>query len=344
MSKPNKRERGMKEALYYKKTGEKQVQCILCPHFCFLKENEIGKCKIRKNVNGILYSLSYGKPIAIHVDPIEKKPLYHFLPGTMSFSIGMAGCNLRCLHCQNWEMSQKGPEDIPTVDVKAGKIMKEALKSDCPSISYTYSEPLVSYEYILEIAKLAKKEGVRNIIVSNGFINPEPLKELCRYIDGANIDLKSIKEGFYKDVCGARTQPILETLKILKQKKIWIEVTNLLIPTLNDRTNEIEELVYWIKENLGIDTPLHFSAFYPSYKLIKLPATSITILKKARNLALDAGLKYVYTGNFPDMEGSTTFCPKCKKAIIKRQGFNITENCIDKGKCQCGEKIAGIWN
>lgn len=334
----------MKEAVYYKKIGEKNVQCILCPHFCFLKENETGRCRVRKNIKGILYSLSYEQPVAINLDPIEKKPLYNFLPGTIAFSIGMAGCNSRCLHCQNWEMSQRGPEEIPAPKVSAKEIMREALKSKCPTISYTYSEPLVSYEYVLDIAKLAKKVGLKNTIVSNGFINPAPLKELCKYIDGANIDLKSISDKFYREICGVRVSPVLEALKILKWGGVWIEIANLIIPTLNDKEEDIKNLVKWVKENLGTKVPLHFTAFYPCYKLSHLPSTPLETLKKARKIALQEGLKYVYTGNIQDEDGESTFCPKCGKLVIKRRLFSVIENNLKNGKCKyCNREIDGFW-
>jgi len=335
----------MREAQFYHKLKNKVVQCELCPHFCTLKNNEIGKCRARKNINGILYSLSYEQPVAIHIDPIEKKPFYHFLPGTKAFSIGMAGCNLRCKNCQNYEMSQKGVEEIPVPKVNVKGVMEELLKSNCPTISYTYSEPLVSYEYLLDIAKLAKKAGIKNTIVSNGFINPAPLKELCKYIDGTNIDLKSINDKFYKEVCEARVSPVLETLKILKKEKVWTEITNLIIPTLNDSEKDIKELVKWVKENLGKETVLHFTAFYPCYKLSHLSPTPIETLKKARKIALGAGLKYVYTGNLEDEDGESTFCPKCKKLLVKRRLFSIIENNLKKGKCsKCDEKIDGVWS
>jgi pyruvate formate lyase activating enzyme len=335
----------MKEAAFCKKLKDKRVQCQLCPHYCTINENGTGKCKARKNIGGILYSLSYEHPITVNLDPIEKKPMYNFLPGTLSFSIGMAGCNLQCQHCQNWKISQKGPEEIPVRKVKAEDIVKGALKSKCPSISYTYSEPLVSWEYVFETAKLAKKQGIKNVIVSNGFINPEPLKELCRYIDAANIDLKSIEDKFYKDTCSARIEPVLETLKILKKENVWTEITNLIIPTLNDSSKDIKKLVEWIKDNLGENSILHFTAFYPQYQLSHLKPTSPKILEKARKIAFDAGLKYVYTGNIDDEEGNITYCPKCKKMLVKRKLFSIIENNLKKGRCiYCNEKIPGVYS
>lgn len=332
----------MKEAQFYRKLKNSVVQCELCPHYCTVKYDELGKCRVRKNIDGILYSLSYEQPVAINIDPIEKKPFYHFLPGSKAFSIGMAGCNLRCKQCQNWGISQKSPGEIPVLYVKAKDIVKEALKSKCPSISYTYSEPLVSYEYMLDIAKLAKKEKIKNTIVSNGFINPEPLKELCKYIDGANIDLKSINPKFYENVCRARLEPVLQALKLLKKENVWLEITNLIIPTLNDKASEIKRMVKWIKDNLGADVPVHFSAFFPCFELMNLPATSIQKLEEARKIAMKE-LNYVYTGNLRDEKGSTTYCQKSGKIAIKRQGFRVIENNVKNGLCSCREKIAGVF-
>jgi len=339
-----------KEALFWKiiNKEKKIVQCQLCPHFCTLKPGERGKCKVRENQQGKLYSLVYGKPCSLALDPIEKKTFYHFLPGEQALSIATAGCNLSCKHCQNWEISQSFPENIPSMNLSPQDVVEEAKKLKSRIISYTYTEPTIFYEYMLDIAKLAKKSKseIKNTIVSNGFINPEPLKELCRYIYGANIDLKSISDDFYKKICGANAgvKPILESLKILKQKGVWTEITNLLIPGLNDNEEDIEKLVLWVKENLGKETVVHFTAFYPTYKLSNLPRTSLETLKKARKVALSEGLKYVYTGNLPDDEGDSTFCPKCKEILIKRRFFSIIENKIKRGKCfNCGEKIAGVW-
>ncbi len=334
----------MKEALFYKKLKNKIVQCQLCPHFCTLKPGERGKCHVRENQNGKLVSLVYGKPCSLALDPIEKKPFYHFLPGEMALSIATPGCNLKCKHCQNWEISQSLPEKVPLMNFPPKKIIEEAKKKNVKVISYTYTEPTIFYEYMLDTAKLAKKSGIKNTIVSNGFINPLPLKELCKFIDGANIDLKSIKNDFYKKICDGKVNPILETLKILKREKVWLEITNLLIPTLNNSEKDIKELVSWIKKNLGIKIPLHFTAFYPCFELMNLPPTPLNTLRKARKIALDAGLKYVYTGNIPGYEGNTTFCPKCKKEIIIRKGFSTIENKTQKGKClYCKEKIDGVW-
>jgi len=332
-----------KEADFWKKLKENKVQCKLCPHFCVVENGKFGKCHVRKNIDGKLYAMSYEMPVSINIDPIEKKPLYHFLPGTKTYSIGMAGCNLGCSFCQNWELSQKSAEELLSPKVEAKRIVEQAKESGCPSISYTYSEPIVSYEFVMEVAKLARKKGLRNLLVSNGFINPEPLKKLCKHIDAANIDLKGITEDFYKKICGARLAPVLEALKIFKKKKVWLEVTNLIVPGLNDSKKDIEKLVLWVKDNLGVDVPLHLSAFHPMYKLKYVPPTTLEKLREAKDIALKQGLKYVYTGNLPDKEGSTTYCFKCRNPLITRHGFSIVRSSIVQGKCKCKTKIAGIW-
>jgi len=333
----------MKEASYYKKLKNENVQCLLCPKNCVIKKDSYGFCNSRKNIDGKLYSIVYSNPDAVHIDPIEKKPLYHFLPGSKALSIGTIGCNLECKHCQNWTMSRAKPEEIAIQNISPEEIVEIAIKNNCKIISYTYNEPTVFFEYMLNCAKIAKKKGIKNMIVSNGFINEEPLKELCKYIDGANIDLKAFNNKFYKDICSAWIEPVLESLKILKQRKVWLEVTNLIIPILNDDLKEIKKMCIWIKENLGADVPLHFTAFYPSYKLLDLPGTSPEILKKARKIALNIGIKHSYVGNVFAAEENNTYCPKCGRLLIERSGFGIIKNNIKNNKCPCGEKIAGIF-
>ena len=255
----------------------------------------------------------------------------------------MAGCNLGCSFCQNWELSQKSAEELISAEKKPEEIVKEAIEAGCPSISYTYSEPLISYEFVMEIAKAARKKGLKNVIVSNGFINPEPLKKILKYIDAANIDLKGITEDFYEQICQAKLHPVLETLKTLKKKKVWLEIANLIIPGHNDSENDIEKLVLWIKKNLGVDVPLHFTGFYPQYQMMNVPETSVEILVKARKIAMKHGLKFVYTGNISDKEGTSSFCSKCRKILVKRGWLTKIENDFKEGKCQCGEKIPGVW-
>ena len=335
----------VKEAKFYSKLKGDAVKCELCPHFCVLRNDGIGKCRVRKNINGKLFSLVYSRPCSIALDPIEKKPLYHFLPGKKALSIATVGCNLRCSNCQNWEISQNTPDKIRSLEIKPEEVIKEAKKHKIKIISYTYTEPTIFYEYMLDIAKLAKKAKIKNTTVTNGFINPEPLKQLVEHLDGSNIDLKSIDDEFYRRVCGARLNPVLETIKLMHKKGVWIEITNLLIPGLNDSTEQIERLVEWVRKELGREVPLHFTAFYPTYKLINLPPTNIETLRKARKIALSKGLYYIYTGNLHDNEGNNTYCPNCKNIIIKRQGFSVIENNLKKGRCNdCHEKIAGVWS
>lgn len=332
----------MKECIYYKQLKRDVVQCTLCPNFCVIKNNEVGRCKTRKNVGGKLYSLVYGKPVSARAESIQKKPLYHFLPGTNSFSIGTAGCQLSCKYCQNWEISQRKPEEVPSFDLSPEQVVKEAIKEKCKSISYTYTDPIAFYQYTLDTAKLAKEKGVKNIIVSNGYINKEPLIELCKVIDASNIDFKAFNDRFYKEICSGSLKPVLEALKILKKNKIWLELTYLVIPGLNDDQKEIEKACIWIKENLGKEVPLHFSRFFPMYKMLDKPITPIKTLLKITNIAKDY-LDYVYIGNIKTQTGENTYCPKCEELLIERDGFKVIQNNIRKGRCRCGEKIPGIW-
>ncbi len=333
----------LKEALFYKKLRNNDVTCQLCPRYCVIKNSERGNCGTRTNINGILYSVVYGMPCSIAIDPIEKKPFYHFLPSSKSLSIGTVGCNLHCQHCQNWQISQARFEDVPHLEALPESIIQQAKANNVKSISFTYTEPTVYWEYAYDIAKLAKRENIKCTIVSNGYINPAPLKKLIPYIKSANIDLKG-NALFYEKVCDGKIQHVLETLKLLKEKKVWLEITNLIIPGHNDNTEEIKETVSWIKENLGLEVPLHFSAFYPCYKLNNVPATQPEFLFKAKAIAKQQGLKFVYIGNIKDEEGSTTFCPKCNFPVIKRKNFNVVENKLKKGKCpNCKQKLPGIW-
>lgn len=333
----------MKQALFYKKEGD-SIQCELCPHNCIIKQDKKGICGVRKNIKGKLFSLSYGKPCAMHVDAIEKKPLYHFLPNSKTYSIGTVGCNLNCDFCQNYQISRANPEDHDFQEVKPEQIVKLAINNKCNSISYTYTEPTIFYEYVLETAKLAKKKNIKNIIVSNGFINEKPLLELCKYIDAANIDLKSFNDGFYKKSCGAFLSPVLDSLKILKENKIWIEITNLVIPGLNDNPKDFEKMCKWINTELGKQTPLHLSRFYPYYKLNYIQPTSMQTLKKLSKIAKDY-LDYVYIGNLLTDKESNTYCNHCQALLIEREGFNFLKNNIKGGTCKdCKKIIPGNWD
>ena len=335
----------MKEALYYQKLKNRLVQCQLCPEYCTIKPDNFGNCGARKNIQGKLYSLTYAKPVSIAIDPIEKKPLYHFLPGTKALSIGTLGCNFHCLHCQNYDISQSRADQFIGKEVQPKDIVKAAIKNKCKSISYTYNEPTIFYEYVLETAKLAKKQGIKNTMVTNGYINKEPLKELYPLIDAANIDLKSLDEDFYKKICKAKLKPVLEAIKKISKTKTHIELTNLIIPAHNDSKQQIETLVKWIKQNLGTKTPLHFSAFYPTYKLLYTPRTPPETLLKAKEIAKKQGLKYIYLGNTNLQDSGSTYCPKCSKLLIERTQFEVQKNNIKNNSCPyCNEKIEGIFS
>lgn len=328
----------MKEASYYEKLQD-SVQCKLCPNLCKIKPQKLGTCKVRKNIEGKLYTLNYAKPVAVQIDPIEKKPLFHFLPGNKVLSIGTAGCNMSCQHCQNWHMSQAKAGQCKEDKLSPKKIIQIALDNECKIIAYTYNEPTIFFEYMLDCAKIAKENGIKNVIVSNGFICEEPLRELCKYIDAANIDLKAFNENFYKKICNARLKPVLESLKIIKQNNVWLEVTNLIIPTLNDSREEIEMMCSWIKNELGKDVPLHFSRFHPDYRLNDLGLTSEKTLQDAKNIA-EKYLDFVYIGNIRTKNGENTYCPKCRKLLINRRGYFVQKDI--KTKC-CGEVIPGLW-
>jgi len=335
----------LKEALFYKKLENKAVQCQLCPRKCMIPNGRRGFCQVRENRDGILYTLVYAKPVAVHVDPIEKKPLFHFLPGTSAFSIATAGCNLRCKFCQNWEISQKRPEEVKYVYLEPEDLIKQVLESGSPTIAYTYSEPTIFYEYMLETAKLARERGIKNIMHSCGYINEQPLRQLAKYLDAANIDLKAFTDDYYTKMSEATLEPVLKSLKILKEEGVHLEITNLILSGYNDDKDSLVKMCLWIKENLGSDIPLHFSRAFPMYKLLSINPTPVETLEKARQIALDCGLKYIYIGNVAGNPAENSYCPRCERIVIKRAGYIILENNLKDGKCKfCGEKIAGIWH
>ncbi|MCX8028429.1 MAG: AmmeMemoRadiSam system radical SAM enzyme [Brevinematales bacterium] len=332
-------------AKWWKKEGNK-VRCYLCPRYCLIGDGKTGFCFIRKNEGGILYSLGYARPVAINIDPIEKKPLFHFLPGTNILSLGTAGCNLGCLFCQNWDISKAKLDQVKSIYMSPEKIVEIALSYKTPSIAFTYNEPTIIGEYIIETAKIARKYGIKIVMVSNGYISKEAFYDIYQYVDGANIDLKAITEIFYNRITLSHLEPVKETLKRLKELgNVWFEITNLIIPTLNDSLKEFEELSEWILDNLGDSVPLHFTAFHPDYKLNNLPRTPKETLIKARNIAIQKGIKYVYTGNVWYEEGSTTYCPDCKEPLIIRSWHDVLKNKIKDNKCpKCRRKIDGLWN
>jgi len=321
-----------------------EIQCELCHRRCRVSRGNRGFCRVRENREGKYYSLVYGIPCAIHLDPIEKKPFFHVLPATSSFSLATAGCNFQCKYCQNWEISQASPEEVYGYEVPPEVVVQKAKEIGSRSVAYTYVEPTIFYEYMCDIGQLVKKAGLLNVCHSNGFINPDPLRDLCKVLDAANIDLKGFTETFYHEMCGGELTPVLETLKTLKKEKIHVEITNLVIPTYNDDMSVVREMCLWVKKELGANTPIHFSRFYPMYKLRSLPPTPVATLDKAREIALSSGLEYVYIGNVPGHEGENTFCPGCKKMIIQRRGYMVGEIHLKGGKCgYCGRPIPGIW-
>jgi pyruvate formate lyase activating enzyme len=292
-----------------------------------------------------LYTLAFGNPCTVAVDPVEKKPLYHFLPGSKAFSIATAGCNLVCLNCQNWTISQTSPEKTRNIDLMPKRVVEGCSNNKCSSIAYTYSEPVTFYEYVFETATIAREEGIKNIFKSNGYINPEPLKKLCGVIDAANIDLKAFSESTYLKLTGGKLQPVLDSLKVFKDMGVWLEVTSLLVPGWTDNESDITKMCKWLSVNGFRETPLHFSRFYPMYKLEQLPPTPVEILEKAYKIARNEGLKYVYTGNVPGNEIADTHCPSCQEIVVERQGFRIVTNSIKNGRCtKCGNKVDGVWN
>ena len=340
---PEKLWKWSREAMYYT-TTPRGLKCLRCPNECTIKEGELGDCHNHLNYNGKLYTIAYGNPCAVHIDPIEKKPLLHFLPESRAFSIATAGCNLACLNCQNWSISQKSPRETRNFDLMPDKVIEAAIESNCESIAYTYSEPITFYEYTYDTAILARNAGIKNVLVSAGYINEEPMRKLARVIDAANIDLKSFKDSIYLKLNAGKLEPVLRTLKILNEMGVWLEITNLIIPGWTDDFDMIKEMCEWLYKNGFADNPLHFSRFQPIYKLTQLPPTPLSTLTKAREIALDAGIKYVYIGNIPGTEAENTFCPNCNKIIIKRRGYRILSNHVINGKCEfCSEPISGVW-
>ena len=331
-------------ALFYQQIAKGLVECRLCPRKCEVQDGDRGDCGVRENRGGKFSTLVYGNPCAVHQDPIEKKPLFHVLPGSLSYSIATAGCNLHCKFCQNWEISQTRPEKTFNYNLPPEKVVAGARAGECPSIAYTYVEPLIFYEYMLDTARLAKKAGILNVCHSAGYVNSEPLQKLAEVLDAACIDLKSFDPQFYRDLVGGELAPVLRTLQTLRKQGVHVEIVNLVIPQHNDQPKTISDMCAWIKDELGPLTPLHFSRFYPLYKMQNLSPTPVSTLEQAREIALKAGLKYVYLGNIPAHEAENTFCHQCGKKIIARRGYHIGEVQMKDGGCgYCGMKIPGIW-
>jgi len=331
----------MKEAMWYKKLSDERVRCDLCNHRCVINNGKRGICWVRENRDGTLYSLVYGKVIASHVDPIEKKPLFHFYPGSYSFSIATVGCNFKCAHCQNSDISQMPVDDnrIMGQDISPASIVELAKKNNCESISYTYTEPTIFMEYAFDVAMIAKDRGLKNVFVTNGYMTKEVLNDVHPYMDAANVDLKGFTEEHYQNVCGARLKPVMDSIRLMKQLGVWVEVTTLIIPTVNDSDDELRKLAEFIF-SVGAEVPWHVSRFHPTYKMNNLPSTPVQSVINARKIGLDVGLRYVYTGNIQGDDGENTFCYNCGKTLIERHGYNIGPVHVKDSKCSfCGTDV-----
>ncbi len=335
----------MHEAMFYTPLADNRVRCFLCQHFCEVAEGRRGLCGVRENRAGFLYTLVYGQSISAGSDPIEKKPLFHLHPGSSSFSIATVGCNFKCRHCQNWEIAQyprmyEGA--LPGKFLAPEAIVKQAQAADCASIAYTYTEPTIFFEYAYETSKLANQAGLKNVFVTNGYSSAEAVRAIAPFLDAANVDLKSFSEDFYHKICGAKLQPVLDTIRLYRELGIWLEVTTLIIPGYNDSEEELKAIADFIV-NLSEEIPWHVSAFYPTYELRDAPRTSAKTLRRARQIGLDAGLRYVYEGNIPGEGGENTYCYGCGELLIERFGFSIRGNRIEQGRCRtCSAVIDGI--
>jgi pyruvate formate lyase activating enzyme len=335
----------MKEAMFYEPMPDDVTRCNLCGHRCKIKEGKRGICAVRENRGGKLYSLVYGRIVAEYIDPIEKKPLFNFLPGSRAFSIGTVGCNFHCKHCQNSDISQYphenrgaiiGQEHPPEQVIAAAKI------AGCETIAYTYTEPTVFFEFAYDTALLAREEGIKNIFVSNGYLSDEAARQIAPYLDAINIDLKAFSNKFYKTMCGARLKPVLQTIELMKKLGVWVEITTLIIPGLNDGEQELRDIARFVR-NVGADIPWHVTQFYPAYKLLDVSVTPVAVLRRARAIGIEAGLRYVYEGNVPGEGGENTYCYSCGALLIERHGFELLQNRMQEGKCPvCGKTIDGV--
>jgi pyruvate formate lyase activating enzyme len=339
-------ERFLKPAHYYEKLPNKQVRCLVCPRKCVVGEGQRGYCRVRENINGEYYTIVYGRVCARHVDPIEKKPFFHFLPGTTAYSIATVGCNMACKFCQNWQISQAKPEEVESMNLSPTSVLADAAFQKAMTVAYTYTEPIVFSEYVLDCAHRGHDVGLRSVMVSAGYINEEPLKDLTREMDAIKIDLKAYDEHFYADVCSTSLKPVLDTIVRVKGSGTWLEIVNLIIPTLNDGEKQIERLCNWVIENVGDEVPVHFTRFHPTYRLKNLPNTPISMVEKARKIAMERGIKYAYVGNVGSGHpGESTYCPSCGAVLIKRSGYSVKPVSLKDGKCsECGTSIPGVWS
>ena len=337
--------RFIKEARFYEKLPNLRVQCTLCPRECRVADRERGFCGVRENRAGVYYTLVPSRPCSVgRADPIEKKPLYHYLPGTTAFSIATAGCNMECQFCQNWQISQFRPEQVRSSYMPPADVIGLSKHQGAPTVAYTYSEPTVFYEYMYDSAKVGRRHGVGGAMISNGYITEPALIKLCEQLTVVKIDFKAFTNRFYQQVCAGTLEPVLNTLKTLKRIQMWFEIVVLVIPTLNDGRKEIREMCAWVMRELGPDVPIHFSRFHPTYRLKNLPPTPVKTVEMARDLAMRAGLRYAYVGNVRNHPGEHTYCPKCKRMVIQRVGYYTRAAGLKNGKCRkCGCPIAGVW-
>jgi len=334
----------VRQAMFFKKQEGRLIQCQLCFRRCFIVEGKRGFCRNRENREGTLYSVVYGRPAGLQIDPIELEPMYHMVPGHKNLCVYTASCNFRCKHCHNWTISQSSPEQIRALTYTPKEIVEEALKQGCQSISHSINEPTVFYEMMYDIVQLAKKKGLLTLCHTNGGIGRTPILEVLKFMDGVTVDLKAFNQKFYREISEAKLEPVLETLKNIGEAKKHLEIVNLIIPTLNDNLEDIRKMCQWIGQNLGRDIPLHFTRFFPNYKMTHLPPTPIQTLEEAKRMAMTEGLRYVYIGNVTGHPANSTYCPKCGKKLIERTHFIVLKNQVRNGFCPfCNEKIPGIW-
>lgn len=335
----------MKEAMLYETEEDGKVHCFLCSHHCRIKEGKYGFCGVRQNLEGTLYTHSYGQLITANVDPVEKKPLYHVYPGTTAFSIATMGCNFHCDFCQNWQISQTSHRDGTAggrQEAAPEEIVRTAVERGCRSMAYTYTEPTIFFEYAYDTARLAKDQGLANLFVTNGYLTSEAIETARPYLDACNVDLKSFREGFYKERCRARLQPVLDAVRKMRELDIWVEITTLVIPGQNDSEDELSDIAGFIAQT-DPDMPWHISRFHPDYRLDDASPTPVSTLERARSLGMEAGLRYIYIGNVPDASADT-LCPHCGEAVVRRRAYSVTECTIQNGRCpQCGGTVAGLF-
>ncbi len=332
------------EARHYRKHPDREVECLLCPRLCRLGDKERGYCGVRENDGGIYYTLVYGKACSANIDPIEKKPFFHVLPGSDAFSIATAGCNVNCKFCQNWQISQARPEQVPHFDLPPQAVAAAALKYGCATVAYTYTEPVVFFEYMIDSSEAVHREGLRNCVVTGGHIRPEPLQDLVKVVDAVKVDLKAFRQDFYTSYVRGDLQPVLDAIRAIHMAGVWLEIVYLVIPTLNDDAGDIRRMCRWMKQEIGPDVPLHFTRFQPMYLMKNLPPTPVSTLEVLRDVAVQEGLHFVYIGNVPGHSAENTNCPVCGKTVVERFGMTLKSIRLEKGAClYCGLPIPGIW-